>query len=463
MQQPIYFAPNRSQVLSGPSPVSLADDPGETDTKQADHALRLRELKQAYPEAVNRCRTLDEYIHESIDEPNANFRNGDQVVSHYIERIRRDTRTQATQDHRDEEPLGTASAEGRQTGREDNGAVDADKDGKGEEILFRGDFGAPFRGAVKADTEGSEPHTGGAEKARKENITPSRLESQTVGHESVLRHIQHIIKGRSERRQHAPRTEHPSHYADDDIDDQDDEDGQKSEASDDVEEIEPEPVVKSIRQQILTVPQLWLWVVGGKIRPHMIVPQAPTILTRTDHVSDTDTVVTAFPENWRATDRYLLPQSFLSTLVPGPSPHIIESVDAEVDAMVRDIVTETLDLEATLSSFDGSRSYLDVFAAEIAFVVGLVRQLNLITGSLTQRTVQRSNQMLRELQDGPRQRRQDFFGRNQRRDRTARPDRRHPRRDFHDQTRASRPGPCLCGLENPPQYERDGLAGENER
>jgi hypothetical protein len=87
-------------------------------SEQASHEFRLRELKQAYPEALNRCRTLDEYIHESIDELNVNFRNGDQVVSHFIERSRRATRSAfrlAVELETADEPPGMITASPRPT------------------------------------------------------------------------------------------------------------------------------------------------------------------------------------------------------------------------------------------------------------------------------------------------------------------------------------------------------------
>jgi hypothetical protein len=119
------------------------------------------------------------------------------------------------------------------------------------------------------------------------------------------------------------------------------------------------------------VPQIWLWAVGGKTSRHTLVP-IHTRTTLVNHVSDTDIVVTAFPENWRAADCSLLPQSLLSALLRSSSLTFLKSRGTRVDAVVRDIVTETLDFEASLTTFDGSRSYLDVFAAEIAFVVGQV-------------------------------------------------------------------------------------------
>jgi hypothetical protein len=392
MQQPVYFSPSRTQVLSGPSPVSLADDPGETDSKQAEHALRLKELKQAYTEAVNRCRTLDEYIHESIDEVNVNFRNGDQVVSHYIERIRDGTRPGSTSS-RSDGASGTAPGHGGQAIGKDNAALEAGNDGKIKD--------APVSETIAPNVEKSKSPTRRAERMWKENATPSRLESQTPSgdHEGLIdgllpqtwRQIQRIKKSRSEERRLSPRTERPSHSDEAEIDDEE-EDGQKSVASDDIGETEPELAVKCIRQQILAVPQLWLWAVGGKISRHTLVPYMYRIRTRINHVWETDIVVTAFPENWLATDRSLLPQSLLSTLLRSSALNLINSRKTTVDSIVRDIVTESLDFEASISTLDGSRSYLDVFAAEIAAVVGRIRPINLIvwniTGLLTQEIVQ---------------------------------------------------------------------------
>ncbi|KAK4118259.1 hypothetical protein N657DRAFT_404318 [Parathielavia appendiculata] len=86
MQQPAYSDPRR--VYSGPKSVSRADERINNDER--DSMLRLRRLKQAYPETVNRSRTLDEYLHEFIDRDEPDFRNGERVVSRYLEGIRPD-------------------------------------------------------------------------------------------------------------------------------------------------------------------------------------------------------------------------------------------------------------------------------------------------------------------------------------------------------------------------------------
>ncbi|KAK4140725.1 uncharacterized protein C8A04DRAFT_31702 [Dichotomopilus funicola] len=80
IQQPVCFNPGLLPPDSNPA--SKVD--GKMDSQQREQVSRLENLETVYPETVNKCRTLDRYIHESITGLDLNSRNGNQVVSRFV-------------------------------------------------------------------------------------------------------------------------------------------------------------------------------------------------------------------------------------------------------------------------------------------------------------------------------------------------------------------------------------------
>lgn len=280
MQQPVYFKPGRVSPKS--SPASKPD--GDMDSAEKEHASRLEILEQAYPETVSKC-TLDGYIHEFIDELDLNFRNGDQVVSRFIERMNHDK-------SRHKQPLGqqvsvaeersaVAGGTRRRKRRNSSGTLGRRESNR--------NFEASASAIVKAGTMPATVVT--AEFAWEKRPTLSQLESQNDGSQTsspgalstIWQYARKMLKRhtRLETRQFAPRRQDTGNVDVQTGEDQDAIDG--SVDSDDDQTDKPGPAQKGVRQQILTVPQIWLWAVEGKAlrtsqtgsRPQLTIEQIP--------------------------------------------------------------------------------------------------------------------------------------------------------------------------------------------
>ena len=118
-----------------------------------------------------------------------------------------------------------------------------------------------------------------AELAWEKRATPSQLESQNddgsqgSSHGALSRtrqYARNIFKSyiRSATGQFTLRKQDTASLGVQTVDDDDDDETDDSAGSDDDRTDEPEPAHKVVRQQILTVPQIWLWAVEGTLSPY---------------------------------------------------------------------------------------------------------------------------------------------------------------------------------------------------
>ncbi|KAK3899739.1 hypothetical protein C8A05DRAFT_36634 [Staphylotrichum tortipilum] len=312
MQQPVYFDPNPD-----PPPVTRPASKADTemDANQKARVDKLDALAAAYPDTLNKCRTLDGYIHEFIDEVDLNFRNGDQVVSRYVERTGSDTWKSKRLPGIPEPVLERVKEEPRARRRKRRISVTTAANGD--------------------DNHGSR------------NLKPSVSDVVTGRARTELSQL-------ASKREHSLVPDFPKgkdEYA-------------KVLDSDDDQDNDPDPVQKCVRQQILTVPQIWLWAVEST--SHIPNPKLNT--SRADQrLPVTDTVVTAYPEGWRlAPDRDTLPQSIMQALRGRLSPNK-NAGKTTVDGLIQDIVMAALEFEPSISTISSNRSYLDAFANEVSF------------------------------------------------------------------------------------------------
>ena len=262
IQQPVYFNPNPTPPFSS-TPASKPDN--EMDAQQKARVSKLEGLAQAYTETLNKCRTLDGYVHEFIDETDMNFRNGDQVVSRFVERIRcptwRHKRPSGQLVPAVEEPAKGAGVRRRAR----RNSIGTRYYGKPDTRLFKAsNSGTPnvFDYLVaEAETPGK----------KSTSATPSQLESQnhaasgprlTQGFVSrIWQDLRNSWAGHvlPKPGQVAPTKEH---LVDTRIQKESKDDESIDSDNDRVNELKLDD--KRVLQQILTVPQIWLWAVEGQ-------------------------------------------------------------------------------------------------------------------------------------------------------------------------------------------------------
>jgi hypothetical protein len=207
---------------------------------------------------LNKCRSLDEYNHEFIEDNDLRFRNGDQVVSYFIERIRRDT-SQAEQ----------PSAQAQLVHPRQNIA----SDGLRRRIISRSLGYLKPKSSNRTVFFGPSESAGNlverkaeAEWEKSRTVTPSQLESQNdtsraMAYRAFLAHWQPLL---------ALMNGTPASTGDISGADEKDNSHVKNNITspdpndDQVKEQEPQ---ECLLQQILTVPQLWLWAVDGRHNP----------------------------------------------------------------------------------------------------------------------------------------------------------------------------------------------------
>ncbi|KAK4038130.1 hypothetical protein C8A01DRAFT_17749 [Parachaetomium inaequale] len=335
VQQPVYFNPGLVPPES--SPASKPD--GESDNKHSEQISRLEVLEKAYPETVNKCRTLDGYIHEFMEALDLNFRNGDQVVSRFIKRDRYDmSRYNSPSEQRIPTPVTkektTAPETGvrKRKGRNSNGTLGPPGSGKNDDRTWE------------------------------KSVTPAQLESQHGERRElswsraqlsrILQHAENLLKGNVwsgveqplSRKEPAPNIDDGWQLGNLDDVESVDSDGDKDHKA--------EPKGKFIPQQILTVPQIWLWAVEDM---------------DLEDIADW----TLLAESWGVPDSSILPQTILQRLLWKRNP--------TVDSIIQDIVMVCLEFEPSISTSSSSHSYLDVFGAEISFIVILDQQSGKVT------------------------------------------------------------------------------------
>jgi hypothetical protein len=274
MQQPVYFDPNPTPPFES-NPASKAD--GEMDDKHKDRASKLEELERAYPGTPSKSRTLDGYMHEFIDERDLNFRNGDQVVSRFVERIRCDTwrsmRPSQQLTIAAKEPAEEGIGARRRKRRNSSGTIAPAASGTIYDKTESRDFKTHGSELLKT----AEPAVEVAEDTWERTATPSQLENQNptprrrsrrVLVSRIWQHFRNMLAGhvRSELKQLPPLTVKGLKERIAEPQDQMKKNEDEPLDSDDDEETDPEPKDKRIRQQILTVPELWILAVGGKFQ-----------------------------------------------------------------------------------------------------------------------------------------------------------------------------------------------------
>ena len=239
LQQPAYYnPPDVIPTTPGkPTPASLKDQPAEEELRA--HIAKLQELREAYPDAVEKSRTLDGYIHPFMDETNLQFRNGDQVVCRFIERDRRTYTEKLKKQVR---------------------AMKADKASNSSRTFSSYGSNSTIKQVVE-DPNGVKTTVRFAAGEVNTPITPGQLESQTW---PVTQRLSWSSWHLKLRRSWSDLEEFFSKLRrrDGDSESEVDQTGEET--------IEKEIRVlangKTVRQQILTVPQLWLWRVEGKYK-----------------------------------------------------------------------------------------------------------------------------------------------------------------------------------------------------
>ncbi|KAK5658446.1 hypothetical protein OQA88_1835 [Cercophora sp. LCS_1] len=109
-------------------------------------------------------------------------------------------------------------------------------------------------------------------------------------------------------------------------------------------EYQPPDPTKTTRQQILIVPQIWLWRFGNVI-------------------------VTSFPERWDRSNGRNLRQAIHERITNRDDQARKDNFgDLTAQDVIEEIVKASLEFEPLFSHSDGQRSYLDAFGSEIAFV-----------------------------------------------------------------------------------------------
>ena len=271
MQQPVYFDPNPN-----PPPIThpASKPDAEMDENQKERVGKLEALAVAYPDALNKCRTLDGYIHEFIDEADLNFRNGDQVVSRFVERIRCDTWKSKRFPGKPELVPETLKEQPRTRRRRRRISVSAGAGANGDDLHASRTLKASVPDVVRVAAHPAIAVAMG-EAILDKKVTPSQLESQDrsrpasvrAGPASPTRMLERAktwlpSRVRTETSQLAPKREHSFNpdYA------KWTEDAENPDSDGD-QDNESEPVEKCVRQQILTVPQIWLWAVESTVSP----------------------------------------------------------------------------------------------------------------------------------------------------------------------------------------------------
>lgn len=248
------------------------------DVKENIHVRNMEALEEVYP-STHFARTLDESFHEILDERDLNDRNGDQVLSRYLARFR-----VLWEDERPgKDTLAVKEVHGDQVGQgrclgKDGVEECSNDETTNQEVTEDSSLQGDIHGRVGAGSIS----LGVTEKGKHVARTPSELENQRepteVARESTLwgRHLPSVLAGRASgkpdlsdslakgastgRSPSEAEENHESLEDDDDKASTRDQDSEESEDEDDSQD-------KTPRQQILVVPQLWLWKVGGNSVP----------------------------------------------------------------------------------------------------------------------------------------------------------------------------------------------------
>ncbi|KAL1880155.1 hypothetical protein Daus18300_001518 [Diaporthe australafricana] len=383
MQQPYYYQkPSDDQVVDIETEVAAdetwvaterrlvkkyASNEGRPLTpEEEDYIDKMWDLGKYYE--VHNSRSLDESFHELLDADDINQRNGDQVLSRYLARFRLD----AEQDKEaaagsDRESLASERLEATKVQDQGHGGfhetkrqdrkyseekVTAEHDQNENKASVETQRRSSTQDAQQTQQEpqlsghGDEPQT---EKEPPEGLTnkpnPSQLESQDKGPRrrapKWLSRIVASFKKRKHSGASSRATKETTYY------DSYFSSSYASSVSGGSDQSENENSSKRPRQQILIVPQLWIWKIENVI-------------------------VTTFPERWDSSNPRVLAKIMLANIEERNRTAKKEQMfeDMDVQGVLYGILESCLGFEPLFSTYDEERGYHDAFAAEIAYVVG---------------------------------------------------------------------------------------------
>lgn len=326
MQQPHYYkatnnllgqsqATGNATMPSSASALKYVTDEGRSlSQEEKAYVKRLEDLKTSYPD-VHMARSLDEAFHELLEPENILIRNGDQTLSRHIarsrakmesDRVSNENLQMPTQQHNGPEQAGAPlsvkrSLNGHEQGKvinihsttpiqekfaagtQDRNLNQGQSTGANVQNAYRFNSTAPAFSSASLARPGGQPYP-----------TPSQLESQNhticldednSGHHHTLGHPSSLLQ-RPQRKDSTHSTSSTGSRGKG----QEQSTTRMTESSRDSTEFVQEKSSHSeqgqqdcdVRQQIIVVPQLWIWNVGGKKNPSdMIRNEIPTQLLHT--------------------------------------------------------------------------------------------------------------------------------------------------------------------------------------
>lgn len=240
---------------------------------ESNHVKNMEDLEKAY-RSIHFARTLDDSFHEILDKRDLNERNGDQVVSRYLARLRAKWEDEYTS--QDTRTLKHIHAD--HVGLKKSQHEDVAEEGEGDNTMGEEDD-SPQNDPLQmtaARIGQDDSFSGAAEETSHVAKTPSELESQQEPTKTdrkstvwiYMRDLPVLTRTRA-KKPHSNNSLDTSGYAsldrgeaqeDDDRMSDGDEISKDSEGEEDTQDPTP-------RQQILVVPQLWLWKIEGEQIP----------------------------------------------------------------------------------------------------------------------------------------------------------------------------------------------------
>ncbi|KAH8895417.1 hypothetical protein GQ53DRAFT_50576 [Thozetella sp. PMI_491] len=290
--------------------------------QQDEHVQMMWSLGGAYQD-LHRARSLDETFYELLPANDINYLNGDQVLSRFIARFRREIENES--DSEDEEEEGNPEVDETEDSL-------TEKDGKldGKNTQMR---------------NGPNASTGAVKHNEKAYPTPSQLEKQDGTPGSRLASLRLLRSLGTVPTQLLRAARNGKTGKGNDASDASplaDSSGADSEAGSEGEEEESDLSPLRPRQQIIVVPQLWVWKVEN-------------------------IVVTAFPDRWDSSNPRMLSNILLANVEEQnrrSKSEVFEDMD--VLGIMHTVLQTSLEFKPLFTAYEEKRSYHDAFAGEIA-------------------------------------------------------------------------------------------------
>ncbi|KAI2622398.1 hypothetical protein GGR54DRAFT_598383 [Hypoxylon sp. NC1633] len=318
------------------------------------------DLRNAYSSNVHLSKTLDESFYELLDGDDINRRNGDQVLSRFLGRFRLEMEGDE-EDSEDDDVVNEDDSEDM-NGSDVDGTGPLDEDITQAEKKIDVDTGTSKENAPPAEVEISTGKTkqdrispmpsknlNGRESDTRDTQdpakapTPSELENQVnQTHRQPRKWLSNIV---ARFKKHEESVENPDGGSKSETNDGNSE----SDAGSDTEDRDggdgEDEQGKRPRQQILILPQLWIWKVENII-------------------------VTAFPERWDSSNPRVLPKIMLASVEERNKTAKKEKMleDMDVQGVFHSVIGSSLGFEPWFSAHSEDRSYIDAFALEISHV-----------------------------------------------------------------------------------------------